>query len=60
MCRSWRKSFLFKKCWCHIINDVLTGLLGPYKKYEPLTFTHGPSLTKKIGFVFPSTDGVTR
>ena len=26
----------------HIINDLLTGLLGPYKKYEALTFTHCP------------------
>ena len=25
-----RKSFLFKKWWCHVINDSITGLLGPY------------------------------
>ena len=29
-----------------LINDLLTGLLGPYQKYEAFTFTHGP---RKLG-----------
>ena len=24
------------------MNDLLTGLLGPYQKYKALTFTYGP------------------
>ena len=30
-----------------LINGLLTRLLGPYWKYEALTFTYGPSLYKK-------------
>ena len=26
----------------YIINDLITGLLIPYQKYEALTFTNGP------------------
>ena len=37
-----RKSFLFEKWLHHLINDLLTGLLGPYLKYKALTFMHGP------------------
>ena len=41
-----RKSYLLKKMMMPLIDDFLTRLLGPYQKYEALTFTYG---SRKLG-----------
>ena len=53
-----------KECFRSNVNDLLTGLLGPYQEIRSPTFSVRLELARAVrkseGFVFPSMDRVTR